>query len=365
MKKYNLIFCLIAISLCCSAQNLIFKKTEHDFSKIKETDGEVTYSFAYENRSNANIVIIMVENSNRSMRVNFKRDTIQPKIGKGSVDIILHPRTLSGTFNHTVNVKTIEDGVNQTYALTIKANIEPRPRTKEEIYPIMDGKLRFVKNSASYNEMTPTTVIKDTFFIYNIGDDFMTLSYRNLPPAVKILSMPEKLKPQEEGQIIFEYSAAAKKDWGFVWDRMDIITNDSARPNKTLHLNGNIYDDFSSLTPQQKANAPIISVDNVDYDFGTATEGDEITHDFKITNTGKSTLYIRKIKAACGCTAVNPEKNELAPGESTTLKAIFRTHGKKGRPASTIDVITNDPTQPKITLKLVGNLNPKPTTPSN
>ena len=361
MKKYSLLFWFTAIAAFCSAQSLTFQKTEHNFSKIKETDGEVTYSFTYENRSKVPVIIITTDNPNRALRVNFKRDTIQPKTGKGSIDITLNPRNLSGAFNHTFHVKTMENGVNRTYALTVKADIEPRPRTKEEIYGMKEGNLRYKNNSLRYEKMIPASVIVDTFFIYNVSTDTMTFSYKSLPKAVNILSMPEKLVPNGEGKIIFEYNAAKKNDWGSVYDRINLTTNDAEKPAKTLYITGNIYDDFSNMTEAEKANAARAAFDNTEYDFGTGTVGDEKAHDYIITNTGKSTLYIRKLKASCGCTAVNPEKRELEPGESTAIKLIYRTHGKNpGKQMRTVDVITNDPTQPKITLKITGHLNAKP-----
>jgi hypothetical protein len=213
--------------------------------------------------------------------------------------------------------------------------------------------------------MTPNTVIVDTFFIYNVSADTMTFSCKNLPAAFKIIGMPEKLAPMQEGKIVFEYSAAKKNDWGYVFERISLNTNDTERPAKSLHITGNIYDDFSAMTEKEKANAAKISVDAKEYNFGTATEGERITHDFIISNTGKSILYIRKLKSSCGCTAGNPEKKELNPGESTPIKATFNTHGKTGRQARTIDVITNDPSQPKVMLIITGNLNPKPAEPSN
>jgi hypothetical protein len=129
-----------------------------------------------------------------------------------------------------------------------------------------------------------------------------------------------------------------------------------------LHVTGEVLDDFASWTPEQKANAPKVAFDNTKYTFGTVTEDDEVTHDYKITNTGKSTLHIRKLKASCGCTVGKPDKNDLEPAESTIIKAVFRTHGKTGKQNRTIDVITNDPAQPKTTLEITGVVNPKPAT---
>ena len=64
-------------------------------------------------------------------------------------------------------------------------------------------------------------------------------------------------------------------------------------------------------------------------------------HVFVISNEGKSTLYLRKLKQSCSCTLVKPEKMELEPGESTNVKAIFKTSNKKGKQLRTIDVICN------------------------
>ncbi|MDR1180963.1 MAG: DUF1573 domain-containing protein [Bacteroidales bacterium] len=361
MKQYSLIIGFTFISLVATAQKLSFDKTEHNFQQIKETDGEVSCEFSYENRTKSTIYLMTVENSNRtSIRLKWSTDTIQPK-EKGSFSVTLQPRNLSGLFEHTVIAKTMENGVEYSYPLNIKAVIEPRPRTKEEIYGMMEGNLRYKTNSLRYT-MNPTSVIIDTFGIYNVYGETMTFSYGMLPQSIQILSMPEKLAPKEEGKIVFKYSAAAKNDWGNVWDKVTIVTSDTNRPQKSLYITGEIFDDFDSWTPEQKANAPKASFDNIEYLFGTATEGDEVTHTYIITNTGKSTLHIRKLKQSCGCTVVNPEKNDLEPEESTGIKAVFRTYGKTGKQMRTIDVITNDPSQPKITLKITGNLNPKPVT---
>ena len=360
MKQLSLIIGFMSLSLFSFAQKLDFDKTEHNFQKIKETDGEVSYSFLYENNSKVPIILVTVENHNRSsIRVSFKSDTIQPK-GKGNISVTLNPRNLSGNFEHVITAKTIENEKKYDYSLTIKANIEPRPRTKEEIYGMMEGNLRYKTNSLRYT-MNPESVIIDTFAIYSVYGDTMTLSYATpLPASVEIISMPAKLAPKEEGKIIFKYSAATKKDWGNVWDKFVINTSDTNRPAKSLYISGEIFDNFDVWTPEQKANAPKASFDKIEHAFGTATEGDEITHNFIITNTGKSILHIRKLKQSCGCTAVNPEKNDLNPGESTAIKAIFRTHGKTGKQMRTIDVITNDPETPKTTLMITGHLNPKP-----
>lgn len=359
MKNIVLILGFIAVSLFGSAQKLGFDKMEQNFQQIKETNGEVKCSFLYENKSKVPVIIVSVENTNRSVRIVAKNDTIHPK-GKGEILATLNPRNLSGIFEHTITVKTIESGKKYDYPLKIKANIEPRPRAKEEIYGMMEGNIRYKTNFIRFNNLHPNSVIVDTFAVYNVWGNTMTFTHGLLPASIEIVSMPQKLEPQEEGKIVFKFSAAAKNDWGNIYDRFVINTNDTIRPDKTFNVSGEILDDFTSWTPQQLANAPKASFETTEYQFGTRTEGEEVTHDFVITNTGKSMLHIHKLKSSCGCTAVKPEKEELNPGESTAIKVVFRTRNKTGNQKPTIDVILNDPTQPKITLILTGYVNPKP-----
>jgi hypothetical protein len=361
MKWLNLFMWFIGISFGSSAQGLLFDNTEHTLPTIKEVDGEVTYNFSYENKSKTTISITNITVSQHAVvRPDWNRNPIAHK-EKGSIGIILNPRGLSGEQHYAITVSTMENNVVANYTLKLNATVEPRPKTKEEIYGMMEGNVRYKTNTFRYI-LNPTSVIVDTFAWYNVYGDTLTLSYNQLPASVKILSMPSKIAPKEEGGIVFQYHAAEKNDWGNVWDKVVITTNDTNRPAKALYITGEIYDDFDVWTPQQKANAPKASFDAIEYQFGTTVEGNEVNHGYVITNIGKSTLYIRKLKQSCGCTVATPEKNELEPGDSTVIRATFRTYGKTGKQLRTIDVITNDPTQAKITLKITGMVNPKPAT---
>lgn len=77
-------------------------------------------------------------------------------------------------------------------------------------------------------------------------------------------------------------------------------------------------------------------------------------HAFKLTNNGKSNLYIRKVSASCGCTAAQPEKTVVAAGESTLIKATFNAAGREGNQKKAITVITSDPKRSKTILWING-----------
>jgi len=95
---------------------------------------------------------------------------------------------------------------------------------------------------------------------------------------------------------------------------------------------------------------PKLLVQPSTHDFGEITQGEKVTHVFVLTNNGGDLLIIEKVQASCGCTAANPEKNELAPGESTNLEVIFNSAGRHGAQKKNITLKSNDPENPLVKL---------------
>jgi uncharacterized cupredoxin-like copper-binding protein len=101
---------------------------------------------------------------------------------------------------------------------------------------------------------------------------------------------------------------------------------------------------------------PRISTQQIEHNFGDIEMGKIVTHHFILTNTGDDNLIIKNVHATCGCTAVKPEKETLAPGESTKLKVEFNSTGRRGGQEKTVYVNTNDPKNPELKLKIKGNV---------
>jgi hypothetical protein len=157
-------------------------------------------------------------------------------------------------------------------------------------------------------------------------------------------------------------------DWGFLHDKITLSTNDSTEADKNIYISATVEENFprlDSLTPEQKAKLPKISFETTTFDYGTITQGQEVKHAFRFTNTGGSELVIRKTKASCGCTAGEPDKKVLKPGESSVINVSFNSTGKKGKDTKTVTIISNAPESPSITLNLKGEiLEPASATPS-
>lgn len=104
--------------------------------------------------------------------------------------------------------------------------------------------------------------------------------------------------------------------------------------------------------------APIIDVDNPDYDFGKLSGASAVTHGFIISNVGDEPLSILDVRTSCGCTATALSKSELAPGESVELGVIVDLSSFSGHISQSIYVSSNDLVNRKLTLHITGQVIP-------
>ena len=100
--------------------------------------------------------------------------------------------------------------------------------------------------------------------------------------------------------------------------------------------------------------APKVAVSTPLYDFGSALEGQMVTHTFTIKNNGQGYLDITGVKTSCGCTTGQPSKMHVAPGDTSDIAVSFDTHFQKGHQVRTITAFTNDPDNPQVAMTMQG-----------
>ncbi|MCK5838740.1 MAG: DUF1573 domain-containing protein [Bacteroidales bacterium] len=218
------------------------------------------------------------------------------------------------------------------------------------------GNLKFHSNRTQLRGITNTETRTDSIEFYNNWDKPMTLKLKETPSHIKAKLSTDLIQPEQEGKIYITYDARIKNDYGQCVDYLKLLTSDTLMPEKRLVINPVIKEDFSVLTPEERANAPKIVIDEKEFDFGEVKVGVKVEHDFSFRNEGKSDLIIRKTKAGCGCTATKPEKTVLKPGESSKITLIFNTARRSGKQNKSVTVTINDPEQPTIILRMKGTI---------
>ncbi len=95
-----------------------------------------------------------------------------------------------------------------------------------------------------------------------------------------------------------------------------------------------------------------------EHDFGTIPQDVPATYTFTVVNEGNKPLLIKNVKPSCGCTATDYTKEPIAPGESGYVKASYNAHNP-GYFSKTVVVTTNDDENPRLMLRLKGEVQTK------
>jgi hypothetical protein len=357
MKRVIGIFSVAVFLLPLMAQTvqpkISFEKNLYDFGNFKEEDGKVTYSFEFVNTGGSDLIIQKVTASCGCTAPNWTREPIPPG-GKGFVAATYNPAGRPGPFRKYVTV--ISNSNPGSVRLTITGEVTPKPRTIEDDYRYSMGPLRLKSNHLAFGNIKNTQKSEKRLEVINNSDEALTIEFEQVPGHVAIKAEPASLQPNEKGFIVASYDAPQRNDWGFVIDRMGLKINGVSERNYRLVISANIEEDFSALSADEMASAPVASVDDPEFKFGKIDQGDKVEHVYVLTNSGKSDLHIRKVKASCGCTAVQPDKKIIAPGESVNIKTIFNSAGKMGNQNKTVTIITNDPKHSKMILWVKGEV---------
>jgi hypothetical protein len=111
-------------------------------------------------------------------------------------------------------------------------------------------------------------------------------------------------------------------------------------------------------TAANPGNAPVMSFEQTEYDFGSIKEGETVEHKFEFTNTGSTPLVIESATATCGCTAPDWSRTPVAPGEKGFVAVKFNSNGKPGQQQPTVTIRAN--TEPNIVrVSMKGSVEPK------
>lgn len=76
-------------------------------------------------------------------------------------------------------------------------------------------------------------------------------------------------------------------------------------------------------------------------DYGKVTEGQQVEVAFRFKNSGTKPLVIYSVAPACGCTAAEPPKEPILPGNEGVIKGSFDSKGRVGTNNKSIHVRAN------------------------
>lgn len=343
-KSFLLLLLTVIVSFSLSAQQkepvITFKTLKHDFGNITQEKGPVKVSFDFTNTGGKPIIISDIKASCGCTTPEWSRQPIVPG-ATGNVVVSYDPRNRPGYFSKSITVKS--NASNNTVVLSITGSVSEKQDSKTEEYPHTLGKLRVDKFILNYGNTFNTETNKSMVIkMYNPTQEVIKVGIdsKYSPKYATVKLSTTELQPKSTGTITVNYNATKVNDWGFVRGFIYLMQNGQRISNPRIQLSATIKEKY---TDTQLKNPPQIVFKEQEYNFGTANQGDVITHEFEFTNTGKSDLIIRKTRTSCGCTAVSLSKDPVKPGKKGKIKVVFNTNGKSGQQTKTVTITTNCP----------------------
>ncbi len=331
-----------------------FETLEHDFGSFKEEAGPQTYSFKFVNNGASPLILNNVRASCGCTTPQWTKEPVAPG-REGFIRVSYDPRNRPGPFNKTVTVSS--NAENATTILRIKGAVEQRERTLAELYPREIGPLRAKTNQLSFVNINENEVKTEELELVNDTDQPVKIEFKTPPSHLTAKAVPETIPAKGKGKISVTYDAKQLNTYGFMMNRIYMNINGDSNYRYSIGVSATIEEDFSALSSEELANAPVVSFNAKAHDFGDINQGDAVEYTFTIKNEGERDLIIRNVKTSCGCTAVTPEKKIISQNEVVPLKVKFDSKGKRGRQNKSITVITNDPKNPTTILRVSTNIN--------
>ncbi len=332
---------------------IVFDNLEHNFGSFKESAGIQTTTFKFTNKGSVPLVLNNVRASCGCTTPKWTREPVAPG-GNGEIQVSYNPSNRPGSFTKTVTVQS--NAENATTVLKITGKVEEREKTLAELYPRQIGELRAKTNHISFARVTENEKKTESLELINDSDNPVTVGFRTVPSHITAKVEPQTIPAHGKGELTVTYDASKADTYGFTSHRIYLSLNGSNDYKNSVGVSATIEEDFSNLTPEQLAKAPVASFSEETFDFGEMNQGDKKEHTFMLQNEGKSDLFIRNVRSSCGCTAVAPSTKVIAPGETAPIKVTFDSRGKRGRQSKSITVITNDPKTPTTTLRISSNV---------
>lgn len=180
----------------------------------------------------------------------------------------------------------------------------------------------------------------------------------HLPPYLTAVAVPERLARGKMGKIVLTLDSWKLPKLGITTSTVYLsrFMGDKVGSDNEIPVSVVLLPDFSMLTPQQKANPPIIQLSETVVDFTKIPSHKKMTKTVIIENHGKTDLKIQDLQVFTIGLSVNINKRVIRPGKRAKMKVTLLSDNLsriKGTPR--ILMITNDLKQPKITIGIKYN----------
>ncbi len=356
MKKVfvSMAMALVAVVMMAQQPVITFEKTDHDFGKINEADGKVTTIFTFKNEGMEPLVLSNVRASCGCTTPKWPRHPIEPG-QTGEITVTYNPNGRPGRFTKTVTITS--NATEATTRVTIRGEVIPKPAKPVDNYPVKMGELSLKSKSVNFGKLLDHATKTQEIEYANQTDHEITVALLPAKGQEKYLDAIATLtnvKANETGKIQIALTTENANVYGPIEGTFLVVVNGKQEVSDDFKIlvTAEVEEDFSTLTPEARRNAPILDV-AASVNLGNIAAGKVGKRTVSLANVGADPLKIRRVLNNNKDLKATVNKAELKNGKSGQLKIEVPTAGlEKGNYSRQLTLITNDPAKPKFVVTI-------------
>ena len=236
----------------------------------------------------------------------------------------------------------------------------PKPAKPVNQYTVQMGELSLKAKSVNFGTVKKGQKVNHEIEYANHTDHELTIALATRNEDNFLISQVtlEKVQPNETGKFMFVFDSEICKLFGPIEFAAFVEVNGKAIHNDEYKLSfkADVNEDFSNLSVTDRQQAPILVADEV-IDLGEVAAGKKVKKSVMLQNAGVNPLMIHRAYNANEFMTVVAPKGALKSGKKAELKielnAIMDNEPMPvGAYSREIMLITNDPNQPRKTVKV-------------
>lgn len=325
--------------------------TDYDYGTFKEAAGPQTGSVKAVNDGETATYIQRVRPSCGCTDATYTDGEIMPG-DTAVVTFTYDPRQRPGAFDKTVKVYEGDD--KKITSIRIHGRVIGAPSSLEGKYPYEHGALRLSDKEIDLGEVRYSTARHRTFHGYNQSSDTIRPRWKDLPPSVSGGISSEYVLPGDIVTFSIYLNTRDEDGPGDLAYTLTLIPDTDADP-VAIPLTATVTPDFSRLSSEDAANAPVCRIDPEEIDLGTLKSPKMREVEFMISNTGRSKMTVYQVTSTSPQVKVKRFPRTVdASGSSRCVAGVNLADLPPGAFRLPVNVMTDDPIHPNRSLRIVG-----------
>ncbi|MCE5272386.1 choice-of-anchor D domain-containing protein [bacterium] len=301
--------------------------TSLDFGRVF-LDSTVFKTLTITNTGRDTLIITAFQFGNALFSSQFSGDLLAPGQSRGYT--VIFKTAGLGTVQSQLTIYN-SDPLQTRLQVPLKANVTTTPPTEIRINP----------DSLQFGQVQSSKSLRKWIYVVNPTAITLTVSQLSASPSVfRVVNSVYNIASHDSTRIEVEFAPNAV---GPVSGVLQMSTNVLGRDSVQVPLSGE-----GTVPP-----LPAMQISQSALDFGSVVLGSSSSYPLTFTNAGVGELSITSLSAAPSAFSVSSPNLKVTAGNSGNVQVVF-SPTSLGLIQGTLTVVSNDPTNPSLTVKLTG-----------